>query len=33
VKVTVAAERDGRRLDVPVVSADRASFMKAPRLH
>lgn len=33
VKVTVAAERDGKRLSVPVVSADRASFLKAPRLH
>ncbi len=33
VKVMVAAERDGRRLSLPVVSADRASFMKAPRLH
>jgi S1-C subfamily serine protease len=33
VKVTVAAERDGRRLSVPVVSADRASFLKSPRLH
>lgn len=33
VTVTVAAERDGRRMSVPVVSADRSSFMKAPRLH
>lgn len=33
VKVTVSAERDGRRLDVTVASADRASFLKAPRLH
>ncbi len=33
VSVTVAAERDGRRFTVPVASADRASFMKAPRLH
>jgi S1-C subfamily serine protease len=33
VKVMVAAERDGRRLSLPIVSADRSSFMKAPRLH
>jgi S1-C subfamily serine protease len=33
VAVTIAAERDGRRFTVPVASADRASFMKAPRLH
>jgi S1-C subfamily serine protease len=33
VSVTIAAERDGRRFTVPVASADRASFMKAPRLH
>jgi S1-C subfamily serine protease len=33
VRVTVEAERDGRRLSVPVSSADRASFLKAPRLH
>jgi S1-C subfamily serine protease len=33
VSVTVAAERDGRRFSVPVASADRASFLKAPRLH
>jgi len=33
VSVTVAAERDGRRFTVPVASADRASFLKAPRLH
>lgn len=33
VTVTVEAERDGRRFSVPVVSADRASFLKAPRLH
>ena len=33
VKVTVAAERDGRRLSVPVLSADRSTFLKAPRLH
>jgi S1-C subfamily serine protease len=33
VKVSVEAERDGRRFSVPVASADRASFMKAPRLH
>ncbi len=33
VKVEVQAERDGRRFSVPVASADRASFLKAPRLH
>ena len=33
VKVSVEAERDGRRFSVPVASADRASFLKAPRLH
>jgi S1-C subfamily serine protease len=33
VTVTVAAERDGRRFSVPVASADRAKFLKAPRLH
>jgi S1-C subfamily serine protease len=33
VQVQVDAERDGRRFTVPVASADRASFMKAPRLH
>jgi S1-C subfamily serine protease len=33
VKVSVQAERDGRRFAVPVTSADRASFLKAPRLH
>jgi S1-C subfamily serine protease len=33
VSVTVEAERDGRRFSVPVASADRASFLKAPRLH
>ncbi|WP_439595722.1 S1C family serine protease [Falsiroseomonas sp.] len=33
VSVNVAAERDGRRLVLPVVSADRSSFLKAPRLH
>jgi S1-C subfamily serine protease len=33
VKVKVEAERDGRRFTVPVASADRASFLKAPRLH
>ena len=33
VSVTVEAERDGRRFAVPVASADRASFLKAPRLH
>lgn len=33
VRVKVEAERDGRRFTVPVASADRASFMKAPRLH
>ncbi|MGG5808648.1 S1C family serine protease [Falsiroseomonas sp. CW058] len=33
VKVTVQAERDGRRISLPISSADRASFLKAPRLH
>ena len=33
VSVTIEAERDGRRFSVPVSSADRASFLKAPRLH
>jgi S1-C subfamily serine protease len=33
VKVSVEAERDGRRFSMPVASADRASFLKAPRLH
>ena len=33
VSVTIEAERDGRRFSVPVASADRASFLKAPRLH
>jgi S1-C subfamily serine protease len=33
VKLRVAAERDGRRFTVPVTSADRASFLKSPRLH
>ncbi|PWS36475.1 signal protein PDZ [Falsiroseomonas bella] len=33
VKVTLSAERDGRRIDLAVASADRASFLKAPRLH
>lgn len=33
VQVNVEAERDGRRFSVPVTSADRASFLKAPRLH
>jgi S1-C subfamily serine protease len=33
VKVTLSAERDGRRFDLPIASADRASFLKAPRLH
>jgi S1-C subfamily serine protease len=33
VKVTLSAERDGRRFEVPIASADRASFLKAPRLH
>ncbi len=33
VKVTVIAERDGRRFSVPVASVDRASVLKAPRLH
>jgi S1-C subfamily serine protease len=33
VKVSIDAERDGRRFSVAVASADRASFLKAPRLH
>ncbi|WP_237216347.1 S1C family serine protease [Falsiroseomonas oryziterrae] len=33
VSVQVQAEREGRRFSVPVTSADRASFLKAPRLH
>lgn len=33
VKVTVIAERDGRKFSVPVASVDRASVLKAPRLH
>lgn len=33
VKVTVIAERNGRRFSVPVASVDRASVLKAPRLH
>lgn len=33
VLVNVAAERNGRRLLVPVLSGDRNSFLKAPRLH
>ncbi|HZF75014.1 MAG TPA: S1C family serine protease [Acetobacteraceae bacterium] len=33
VRLTVEAERAGRRFSVPVLSADRASFLKAPRLH
>jgi S1-C subfamily serine protease len=33
VTVTLSAERDGRRFDLPIASADRASFLKAPRLH
>lgn len=33
VKVEVEAERDGRRFSVPVASADRSKFLKAPRLH
>ena len=33
VAVTLVAERDGRRFTVPVASADRASFLKAPKLH
>jgi S1-C subfamily serine protease len=33
VAVQVQAERDGRRFSVPVSSVDRASMMKAPRLH
>lgn len=33
VSVNVEAERDGRRFSVAVTSADRASFLKAPKLH
>lgn len=33
VAVSVEAERDGQRFRVPVTSADRASFLKTPRLH
>lgn len=33
VPVPLRIARDGSRLDVRVVSADRASFLKAPRLH
>jgi S1-C subfamily serine protease len=33
VKLRVEAERDGRRFTVPVTSADRARFLKSPRLH
>jgi S1-C subfamily serine protease len=33
VSVQVQAERDGRKFSVPVASVDRASMMKAPRLH
>ncbi|WP_270938488.1 S1C family serine protease [Falsiroseomonas oryzae] len=33
VSVQLQAERDGRKFSVPVASADRASFLKAPRLH
>jgi hypothetical protein len=33
VKVTVIAERDGRKFSVPVASVDRESVLKAPRLH
>ncbi|WP_137176698.1 S1C family serine protease [Roseomonas sp. AR75] len=33
VRVTVSAERDGRRFELPITSSDRASFLKAPRLH
>jgi hypothetical protein len=33
VKLRVEAERDGRRFTAPVTSADRASFLKTPRLH
>jgi S1-C subfamily serine protease len=33
VKVTLSTERDGRRFDLAVASADRARFLKAPRLH
>jgi S1-C subfamily serine protease len=33
VQVRIEAERDGKRFAVPVTSADRMSFLKAPRLH
>ncbi len=33
VSVAFRAERDGRRLNTTVVSADRAGFLKVPRLH
>lgn len=33
VKVTVEAERDGKRLTLPITTSDRARFLKAPRLH
>jgi len=33
VRVQVQAERDGRKFSVPVASVDRASVLKAPRLH
>lgn len=33
VKVKIEAERDGRRLHVQAASVDRASVLKAPRLH
>jgi S1-C subfamily serine protease len=33
ISVQVQAERDGRKFSVPVASVDRASMMKAPRLH
>lgn len=33
VVVTLRVDRDGKRIDVPVVTGDRAKFLKAPRLH
>jgi len=33
VEVTVGFQRDGRRRSLPVVTSDRARFLKAPRLH
>lgn len=33
VRVKIEAERDGKRFTVAVPSADRASFLKAPRIH